>query len=290
LAHVLEFWSFSSASSTHCQSLISFIKAPHSFDSVFVIHYTSIILSRFFFTIMELKTLAVVAFFLQANCWGAQASNLSRSTQSDKPCNQNSTVKTPADEFVQPTVSASGSFSGPKPTLPAALPPTKINTTATYRPIEAPGFDCSNPNNLIPSSNVSVYYGSPSIDTRVSENATVDVGTGSGLINMTLAMNGSTIVLEYIDSILSVDCTDDSLTVTFNGAEAYDAALSAWTVVDTLFMVTNHQGACDTEFERGFYMVEEISSDATSHSITGHASAKDVAEIAGKFYPPICIF
>jgi len=118
------------------------------------------------------------------------------------------------------------------------------------------------------------------VETRVVENASSDSGTGSGLINMTLAMNGSAIVLEYIDSILNVTCTDDSLTVTFNGTEGFSAALSAWTVKDTLLMVTNHQGACDTEFERGFYLVENISSDAASHSITGHAFAKEIADIA----------
>ncbi|KAH8688586.1 hypothetical protein GQ44DRAFT_310820 [Phaeosphaeriaceae sp. PMI808] len=229
---------------------------------------------------MAFKRLAAAALFLQAVCSIAQASEISSSTQSEKQCGQPAVVTVFVEEPPRPSVSATANPSKLKPALPSSIPATNINTTATYRPITAPDVDCSRPENFIPSSNISVYYGSPTVETRVVENATIDSGTGSGLINMTLAMNGSTIVLEYIDSILNVTCANDSLTVTFNGAESFGAALSAWTVEDTLLMVTNHQGSCDTEFERGFYLVEKISSDPASHSITGHAFVKEIADIA----------
>jgi hypothetical protein len=145
------------------------------------------------------------------------------------------------------------------------------NTTTTLGPISAPGIDCSNPDNIVPSSNVSLWYGT---------NAT----TSGGSINMTLALNHSTVVLEYIDAITSVDCSEDSLAVTFNSSASFDAAFAAWSAESALIMITNHLGDCDAEFERGFFKVQSMTSSADTNTITC-ASTKEELPAIGSMLP-----
>lgn len=180
-----------------------------------------------------------------------------------------------AEEAKTPTKSAPAVAEAP-----ASVPARNITTT--YYPVAAPNVDRSSPENFIPSKNVNLYYGAGS---RLSStDDTVPTVNSHGMINMTLALNSAAVALEYIDSITKVDCDDDLMTVTFNGSQTFDNALSAWTdsLEDELFMITNHVGNCNDEFERGFFKVGKITSDADSNTISCSAAKQQVASISGK--------
>lgn len=180
-----------------------------------------------------------------------------------------------AEEADTPTHSAPAAAEAPS-SVPAR------NITTTFYPMAAPDVDRSRPENFIPSKKINLYYGAGS--TLSSTDNTVPTPSSQGMINMTLALNSAAVALEYIDSITNVDCDDDRMTVTFNGSQTFDNALSAWTdsLEDALFMITSHVGNCNDEFERGFFKVAKITSDADSNSISCSAAKQEVASIAGK--------
>lgn len=88
-----------------------------------------------------------------------------------------------------------------------------INATKLYMPVKRPHFDRGNMKNVVPSKNTSCYY---------SANST----SGSMVMNNT--MKYPTVVLEDIASIVNVDCTSDSVAVTFDDAAIFRKAQSAW--------------------------------------------------------------
>lgn len=94
----------------------------------------------------------------------------------------------------------------------ADVNPSK-NSTKLYIPSKRPRFDRHDPTNVVPSKNTSSYY---------SANST----SGSMVVNNT--MKYPTVVLEDIASIINVDCTADSVTVTFNDTTTFEKAQSVW--------------------------------------------------------------
>ncbi|KAE8165242.1 hypothetical protein BDV40DRAFT_297839 [Aspergillus tamarii] len=152
------------------------------------------------------------------------------------------------------------------PSVPVA------SATATLGPVPPPKLDTSDPIHLIPASKVSLYYGS--LDPEPSNKP------ASGSVNMNLELNHDTIVLEYIDAIRSVKCTDESVIVAFKDAAGFEAALQSWSFENSLILITNHLGNCDAEFERGFFKVDQIASDESNLLITCNASKQPITEIA----------
>ncbi|KAK8091747.1 hypothetical protein PG997_002108 [Apiospora hydei] len=165
------------------------------------------------------------------------------------------------------------------PSLPLAVPATPIvNATRTFTPITPPGLDCSKKENIIPSANVSLYYGAAHSDAGAS--TLQESSLSGGLVNLTLAMSTGAVALEYIDSVTKVDCSDDSLTVSFSDSDAYKTAFDSWSSLETLFMITNHLGNCDVEFERGFFKVDKVAAGAAANTITCSASKEQMPNIA----------
>ncbi|KAA8644258.1 hypothetical protein EYZ11_005903 [Aspergillus tanneri] len=150
----------------------------------------------------------------------------------------------------------------------------RANATVTYGPVAAPNVDTSNPANLIPAANISLYYGS-SYDASQSKPA-----LSSGSINVTLDFAHESVVLEYIDALKTVHCTNESVRVVFEHSEAFQTASESWSLHENLVLITNHLGNCDTEFERGFFKVDSIVSNPSDLSITGNASKQEIQHIA----------
>ncbi|KAH8888139.1 hypothetical protein GQ53DRAFT_655086 [Thozetella sp. PMI_491] len=154
----------------------------------------------------------------------------------------------------------------------APAPSPLTNTTATYGPISAPDIDLDDITNVIPKTNVSLYYGQAPVP-----NATEVQGAGS--INMTLAMGKGTVALEYISAIRNVSCSDDSVIVSFNDKTAFQSALDSWSAEESLVLVTNHLGNCDAELGRGFFKVDSVASNYTN-TIVCSASPHEIQDIA----------
>lgn len=140
--------------------------------------------------------------------------------------------------------------------------------TTVFAPIPDITLNTTLLENIALAHNVTMLYGN---------NDTSD----SSLVNVTLSMNLPTVILENIGAISSVDCSDDSVTVIFNNTASYDASVEDWFDDGNFVMVTNHMGDCDAEVERGFFLVEELTWDNTTLSVTASASRTNISSTAG---------
>lgn len=96
-------------------------------------------------------------------------------------------------------------------------------------------------------------------------------------------MNYPTVILENVDAISSVDCSDDAVTVTFNNTASYLATTTEWYADGDFVVITNHLGDCDAEVERGFFLVESLSWDNATLAVTASASKSNITQTAGMF-------
>ncbi|KAK1996073.1 hypothetical protein LX36DRAFT_130423 [Colletotrichum falcatum] len=149
-----------------------------------------------------------------------------------------------------------------------------VNTTHTFGPSTAPGVDTKDPVNIVPATNVSLYYAG------AGESAQQD-----GSIDMKLAFKNPAVVLEHVDAVKAVVCADDELTVAFSEPDAFREAVRGWTASADeggFVLVTNHLGNCDAEFERGFFLATGLAAvDEDALSVTVAASKEELADVAG---------
>lgn len=112
-------------------------------------------------------------------------------------------------------------------------------------------------------------------------NVTLPYGVNeTNYVNITLTV-ASAVLLETIESLTSVDCAADSVTVSFNSTDNLDAAFDAWSAYSDLVLITNHMGDCDTEFERGFFVAGAFAIE--NSTLVASAEKTNVTSIACKF-------
>lgn len=143
---------------------------------------------------------------------------------------------------------------------------TVVNSV-TLAPIQVP----AKPDSLVPQTNVSLDYGLNN--------------TGLAAVNITLLTNYPTILLEAISSLTTVDCSSESVAITFNNVDDLDNAYTQWSAYDKLLLITNHMGDCDPEFERGFFLAGTYAADTSSLTLTATAEKTDVNSASCKFMP-----
>jgi hypothetical protein len=145
---------------------------------------------------------------------------------------------------------------------------TPVNTTKLFGPALAPGVDLHSITNVVPQANVSLFYGSNL--------------TNTASVNVNHTMRYPTVLLEHIASIISVDCSVDSVAMTFNDSSVFETTQAAWIADGTVVFVTNHLGDCDPELERGFFLSSSLSFDNTTLIATASSSKANISSIAGK--------
>jgi hypothetical protein len=151
-----------------------------------------------------------------------------------------------------------------------ALPLVTALDTIVFEPILDPTVDLSNLTNVVPTSNITLNYWP------------VTPADNTSLISISLQMKHPAVLLEQIASISNVDCSPSSVSITFNETTAFTTTVAEWSTDTPFVLVTNHLGDCDAEFERGWFLVEGVSSDAGSLSIIATASRGDISTAAGK--------
>ncbi|TQN67371.1 hypothetical protein CSHISOI_08068 [Colletotrichum shisoi] len=165
------------------------------------------------------------------------------------------------------------------------------NATHTFGPSTAPGVDTKDPVNIVPAVNVSLHYSAATkaakTDTETDdEQQQQQQQQQQGSIDMTLAFKNPAVVLEHVDAVSAVVCSDDGLTVSFSDADAFLEAVKDWSESSTdgggFVLITNHLGNCDAEFERGFFLATGLTSNQGSLSVTVAASREELADIAGE--------
>lgn len=142
-------------------------------------------------------------------------------------------------------------------------PRTAVNESLTLTPITATDAfvqdityskrDIVTRDTITPTTNVTLLY-----------SGVVDTTAMYAQINATMAY--PSVLLEDIGSVVSVDCSTESVNVTFDSAADFALATAAWGS-SAFVLFTNHLGDCDTENERGLYLVESFESDATTFSV-----------------------
>ena len=148
------------------------------------------------------------------------------------------------------------------------MPLTPANTTNLFAPAPAPGIDTHDVAYVVPQGNVSLYYGS-NITTSAS-------------VNINHTMKYPTIVLEQIASIISVDCSNTSVAMTFNNSAVFATTQAAWIADGTMVFITNHLGDCDPVLERSFFLSSSLSFDNTTLVATASSVKANVSSTAGK--------
>ncbi|KLU90882.1 hypothetical protein MAPG_09407 [Magnaporthiopsis poae ATCC 64411] len=194
----------------------------------------------------------------------------------------------------------------PAPVMPAPENPG-TNTTTDFGPCKAPDVDTSDPVHIVPAKQISLFYAQPEGSVAAANapapvapvvhnsshpfsNSTGGAGftvtapqQGNGQINMTMTTNNTFVALEYIAAVTEVACGAGKMTVTFADKVAFQAAADNWvSVADGLVLITNNNGNCDSELERGFYEVSNIVADAAALSISAATAAKKIEDIAGE--------
>lgn len=108
----------------------------------------------------------------------------------------------------------------------------------------------------------------------------------ASLVSVNLDMQHPAVILEDIDDVTAVDCIGQTrVAVTFSDKDAFDEALEDWSGLnDSFVMVTNHQGDCDAELERSFFVADTDSLAAFESNLTIIAKAEksDVYSTASK--------
>ncbi|POS72415.1 hypothetical protein DHEL01_v209196 [Diaporthe helianthi] len=140
---------------------------------------------------------------------------------------------------------------------------TVVSTNVTLSPIPASGLLGS----LVPKSNVTLDYGLVN-------------NTDHATVNISLSTNFPTILLETISNLTTVDCSPDSVALTFDNAQDLDDAYTQWSSHDKLLLITNHLGDCDTEFERGFFVAGTFAADTASLTLTATAEKADINSVS----------
>jgi len=142
--------------------------------------------------------------------------------------------------------------------------------TIVFAPALMPFTDRHDPSNIQPSTNISLHYAS---NTTSYSNSN---------INVTHALKVPSVVLENIASVVSVDCTSDSVAVTFNDSSIFELSQRSWNASEPFIMVTNHLGDCDVELERGIFLATSLSWSNESLVCTASSQAVNVSSAAGK--------
>ncbi|KAH8666656.1 hypothetical protein BX600DRAFT_436046 [Xylariales sp. PMI_506] len=118
--------------------------------------------------------------------------------------------------------------------------------------------------NVVPTSNVNLTYGQ----------------SGAGHVEVGLNLNRPGVLLEHIDGISSVACSNSSVEISFSSQDAFYQSVAEWVLDTDLVLITNHLGNCDSEFERGIFSASGISSDNSTLTVTAESVKTDVAGVS----------
>ena len=101
---------------------------------------------------------------------------------------------------------------------------------------------------IAPQSNVTLYF------------ASSDTASSNIVAELNATMKYPSVLLEDITSVTGVDCSTSSVSITFSDAATFASSLELWSA-ESFLLFTNHLGNCDTDTERGIYLVNGVKSD-----------------------------
>lgn len=144
---------------------------------------------------------------------------------------------------------------------------------ATLGPVANPLCDTSNLGNIRLKKNFTLHYGS-------NDPTTPDTNA-----EISMQFKFPSVLLEEIDAVKTVVCSDSGVVVTFADLAAYKMSFTKWPATGEFIFITNHLGNCDEEFERGLFLVESVTFDENLLTVTATAEKSDFETVAGMWNP-----
>ncbi|KAK1487264.1 hypothetical protein CCUS01_03608 [Colletotrichum cuscutae] len=90
-------------------------------------------------------------------------------------------------------------------------------------------------------------------------------------------MKQAAVLLENIETIADLECSTAGLVLKFSVTEDYNTCLSAWPAKDFI-IITNHNGTCDSEHERGVYVVQNYTFDNATLTLTASSTKAEISD------------
>lgn len=147
---------------------------------------------------------------------------------------------------------------------------TYTGASVTLGPVSNPSGDPSKLSNIVPKSNLTLHYGSN------------DTSTPDSNAQISVQMKLPSVMLEDIQSVHTVDCSDKGVAITFNDVAGYEKSIKEWPTSGDFVIFTNHLGNCDAEFERGIFLVGGVAFDRNTLTVVAAAEKSDFQSTAGR--------
>jgi len=210
--------------------------------------------------VLDMKASAILLYVLAKAAAGAVVPrNAATTVTVTVPCQSGSPTVVPTQTWSTQSFAASSN--------PSSVANSGGNVT--LGPVSNPSCDPSDLNNIVPKSNLSLFYGSN------------DTSTPDSNAQVSLQMKVPSVLLEEILSVRSVVCSDTGVVVTFDDLAGYEKSMSEWPASGDFVLFTNHLGNCDTEFERGLFLVDGLTFDETTLTVVATAEKSDFQSTAG---------
>ncbi|KAL7809403.1 hypothetical protein V8C44DRAFT_334402 [Trichoderma aethiopicum] len=160
------------------------------------------------------------------------------------------------------------------PAGPLTLP---AQPTVTLRPLAPPNVDVSGTDVIQPKEVSQLWFG----NTAPPSDASDAVNAPTVRVNMTFQY--PSVILDNSANILNIQCSGSSLSASFNGAVAYNAAKQSWAAAegdsDKLIIITADPG-CSSDGHYVYFVASSISFNDGAKSVSCSGSTETVSDIA----------
>ncbi|KAL7947036.1 hypothetical protein V8C42DRAFT_364270 [Trichoderma barbatum] len=210
----------------------------------------------------------------------SSAPSASTSTTESNSDSSTSTTDAPTTASDTSSSSAVETTTGPPgaaqvPTGPLTLP---AQPTVTLRPLAPPNVDVGSTEVIKPKEISQLWFGS----TAPGSDAPDAVNSPTVRVNVTFQY--PSVILDNSINILDIQCnSDNSLSASFSGAQAYNAAKQSWAEAEgnsnTLIIITAADG-CSPDGHYVYFVATHINFEDATKSVSCSGSIKSVSDIA----------
>ncbi|PKK50492.1 hypothetical protein CI102_5673 [Trichoderma harzianum] len=206
----------------------------------------------------------------------AQTTTASSPTTDSSSDSSTSPPDTTSSSDVQTTTSSPApSGTAQIPSGPLTLP---AQPTVTLRPLAPPNVDVAGTEVITPKEVSQLWFGSTSPGSDDPD------AVNSPTVRVNVTFQYPSVILDNSINILNIQCdSDNSLSASFDGVKAYNAAKESWAETEgsgnTLIIITAASG-CSSDGHYVYFVATHITFDDATKSVSCSGSMKSVADIA----------
>ncbi|KAH9907503.1 hypothetical protein F4778DRAFT_777928 [Xylariomycetidae sp. FL2044] len=141
----------------------------------------------------------------------------------------------------------------------------------TFTPALTPGLNRAGVDGLVPNRIVRLTY-----------------GHDAGFANVDVNLTFPAVVLENVGDVSDVTCNGEGVEVRFDTAQILDRSAASWRLLEKggsqlIFITNHHNGGCEPEGERGFYLADAAQYDDTTNVAKILAKRSDIGSLVSNF-------